>query len=580
MRASRRASVHPSLAAAFAAVLLAACGGSSDDGEAPAPAPTALSETGTFPTGLSVGSPGELQAALASSAGAAPNDGLRVAYDWGRGLWKSLSGRGQPGDAARLALAALPIGSAHASGTMRPEMEVMAERIRRILDGDSSVDLASVLDLQGLFTPSGNANCYGPQMLYANHEDAGSGSSSGSLPGGDLGLWLEYENGTQPCVAAQLKQRTRSVRGQTTQGLVMAALMRLTVARSSTLAMPAAGASTDASTEMQAALRAVPALAAVVVHAATISLDSGGSVYTYRLALDNGVSGAGAQLGEVIMTHTKGSGPAVFNGVLQVAGFSLSNDAAMGCEDAKDSGTGLYQLANVSTVTYTRDGSAIAFGSRNGNYCGHPSATTVANYGAAVASLTSAGELDPSVKLGGNTRGVSTGWRGNFSRFASAIDKDTGAGNFLFAWQAGPMDNASRMLAITADYNSATDTRTLGGYFGFGDDIATSSGALSGMICNWAGPGNSHTPQASFQSQVATHTGSAVGFSIASGASKIAYAPTNSCASTTTSFDLDANNTLDSGEGVGTASDLDVPSGTNTVQQEIESRGFVIPPLF
>lgn len=582
MRSSARTIVTPSLAAAFAAILVAGCGGGSDEASAPvsAPAPTALSETGTFPTGLAVGSPGDLQTALATAALSSRTDGLRFAYDWSRGLWKTLKGEGRPGDFAKLATAALPIGSAHATGEMRPEIEVLAEKIRRVLDGDTSVDIATVLDLQDVFSSSGNANCYGPQMPYASHDDAGTGPSSGTLPGGDLGIWLEYENGVQPCVAAQLKQRTRGVRGQTMQGLVMTALMRLTVARSTSLSMPAAGATTDASAEVQVKLRTVPALAAIVVHAATISLDSGGTTYTYRLALDNGVSGAGMKLGEVTMIHVKGSGPTLFNGVMQVAGFSLSSDAAMGCDDAKDSSTGLYQVASVSTVKYTRSGTSVAFGSRNGNYCGHPSSSSSSNYVTDVASLTSGFELDPMIKLSGNLRGTSKGWRGNFSRFASAFDKDTGAGDFLFAWQAGAMDNATRMLAVTSDYNSATDTRTLGGYFGFGADVATTDGTMQGMICNWAGPGQSHTARSSFQSQVATHTGSAAGFTIASGGSKIAYAPTNSCSSTTTSFDLNADGTLASGEGVGTASALDVPTGTNTVQQEIESRGFAIPGLF
>ena len=166
--------------------------------------------------------------------------------------------------------------------------------------------------------------------------------------------------------------------------------------------------------ELQTKLRSVPALASAVVHAASLSLDSAGSTYTYRLALANGASGAGARLVEVVMTHAKGSGPVVSNGVMRVAGFTLSNDAAMGCEATKDGATNLYQLAHLSTVKYSRDGATLAYGSRNGNYCGHPSATTVADYGAQIASLTSGAELDPSVKVSGNLRCTSTGWRGNF----------------------------------------------------------------------------------------------------------------------------------------------------------------------
>lgn len=569
-------------AVGFVGLLVAGCGGGGGSAVETPAAPVvagALSASGSFPTGLAVGSPGDLQTATLV-ASAESSTGLRFAYDWGRALWSGLRGAGQPGELKRLAATTLPMGSAQAAASMRPEVEALAEKIQRVLDGDSSIELGSVLDLQDMFAPSANASCYGPQMPYASHQDALSGAASGTLPGGDLGIWLEYENGVQPCVAAQLKQRTRGVRGQTMQGLLMTAVMRLTIARSSTLSMPAAGASTDAAAEVQTKLRTVPALASVVVHAASVSLDSAGTTYTYRLALGNGASGAGARLGEVVMSHTKGGTPTAFNGVMRVAGFTLSNDSAMGCEDTKDSTTGMYQVAHVSTVKYSRDGSTLAYGSRNGNYCGHPASTSLADYGVQVAGLTAGAELDAAAKLSGNLRGTSTGWRGNFSKFAGTIDKASGSGNYLFAWQAGTMDNASRMLAVSSGYNSATDTRTLSGYFAFGADIAATDGTLQGMVCNWAGPGNNHTPQASFQSQVASHTGSATRFTVPSGGSKIVYAPTNSCSSSSTSFDADANGLLASGEGVGTASGLDLPSGSNTVQQEITARGFVKPGLF
>jgi hypothetical protein len=43
---------------------------------------------------------------------------------------------------------------------------------------------------------------------------------------------------------------------------------------------------------------------------------------------------------------------------------------------------------------------------------------------------------------------------------------------------------------------------------------------------------------------------------------------------------VNVDGTIGAGEGVGTTTDLDVPSGAYTVQQEIESRGFVKPALF
>lgn len=97
---------------------------------------------------------------------------------------------------------------------------------------------------------------------------------------------------------------------------------------------------------------------------------------------------------------------------------------------------------------------------------------------------------------------------------------------------------------------------------------------------DWAGPGNNHAPAAAFQSQTATMDAANMQFAIPANGSHIAYAPTNSCASTTTEYDKNLNHTLDASEGAGMASELDKPTGTNTVQQEIVSRGFAVPSLF
>ena len=67
---------------------------------------------------------------------------------------------------------------------------------------------------------------------------------------------------------------------------------------------------------------------------------------------------------------------------------------------------------------------------------------------------------------------------------------------------------------------------------------------------------------------------------IASGDSKLDYAPTNSCDATTTEFDKNADHRLSPGEGAGTTNGLDQPAGGNTVQQELTARGFQTPTLF
>jgi hypothetical protein len=558
----------------LALVLLGACGGNPSSSSASAGSDSVTAD-GTFPTGLSVGTPTALSTTGAVTA-AAPVKGLRYTLDFGRATWAALS-QGDTGTLGRLATALVPAGRAHAATVVEPDLKGDTAVIDKLFSGDPSVTLGAALNLGALFNGSNNANCYGPSLAYSSHENfvGGMPAAAGTLPGGDLGLWTATEGAGTPCVAAQLNARVAGVKGRVKHGLRLMAVMRRTVGRNS-LTMPAAGSSLDIQPELQTTLSAVPAFSGVTVNAATIALDSGGSVYTYRLLVSHG-TGASAVSGEVILRHTPGGSTTAYSGVMQVAGFQLSNDPAFSCSDEVDSGTGRFKVAQVSTVKYSRSGAAINFGSRDAQYCGHPSVSD-SNLAAQVASFTVDGQLDPTVKISGNTRSGGTGWRAGFTRFAGGFDKDTVAGDFLFAWQAGTGDGNARGLAVHADYNSATEARTLNGYFAFTGDVATTDGSLLGMICNWAGPGNSHTPASAFQSQTASLTASATDYAL--GASKITYAPTTSCSSTTTSFDVDVSGTIASGEGVGMVADLDTPSGANTVQQEIELRGFVKPSLF
>jgi hypothetical protein len=558
------------------AALVAACGGSPSTSTTSSS--SSVSSAASFPTGLAVGSPTDLSTASSLTASASDLSGARFARDWGRALWQAVLDS-KPYQMGRLAAAALPLGIAHAAPAMVPDLKVSASRVEKILSGSTSTPLGSVLVLEDLFADGGNASCYGPSLAYRLHEDAGGGIASGTLPGGDLGLWLQYE-GTQPCVSAQLSRRVAGVKGRSLQGLLLMAALRRTIEASSTLAMPRAGGSTDVTTAFATMLHTVPAFAGITVYAASVALDSAGTTYTYRLAMGNGATDATARSGEIVMRHSPGSSETAYSGVMQIAGFSLTNDAAMGCSDLTDSGTGLMQGAQVTTLKYSRSGATVAFASRSGNYCGAPSSTASTAWGADVASFTSDGQLDPSVKLSGPVRGGNKGWRANFSRFAGNFDKDSVAGNFLYAWQAGTGDNHSRAMAVNTDYNSATETRSMKGYFAFASDIATTDGSLLGMICNWAGPGNSHTPQLRFQSQTASLGSTDMNFVIPSGGNKITYAPTNSCSSITTEYDVNVDHTISAAEGAGTTANLDVPSGINTVQQELTARGFTKPTMF
>lgn len=568
------------IAAGVTMSVMACGGGSKSDAGGSASTSTAAS---TFPTGLAIDSPTAVGEGTAPTAAARFN-GLRYATDWIRAARQAWQ-QGDTQALARLSTAALPMGSAHARNGRAPALHEKAALIEKVLSGDSSVPLAAVLDLDDLFsTGGGNANCYGPTLLYASHQDSSGGPDSGTLPGGDLGLWTATEGNTAvPCVAAQFNARVSGVRRQTVQGLLMMAAMRKAIAVSPTVSMPAPGNTVNVRLPMAAALGVAFAGRPFVLRTdlATVSLDSAGSTYTYRLVLDNDRAGDDYRRGEIIMRHTPGDGDTAYSGVLQVSGFQHSNDAALGCTDTKSSDHTWFQTARVSTVKYSREGGDVQFSARAANYCGHPSDDAGLDYGAQVASFQADGQLDPTVKLSAQVRGSTLGWRGNFERFAGDYDRDDVTGTFLYAWQAGTGDSHARALVAASTLDTVSGDRTVQGHFAFSGAIDGShAGEVQGMICNWAGPGNSHTPTAKFQSQTAVLTASASSYAV-SGSSKITYAPTNSCNSTTTTYDVDVNGSLTSSEGVGTVADLDGLSGSHsTVDEELRSRGWSLPGLY
>ena len=555
MSSSLPSFARPVLALAFP-LLLSACGGGGGSGGELASAlvtdtpttRTSPSASESFPTSLVVASPAELGGTAVAAATTA------------RAL-------------------AVPLGA----GAGRAELTDMGARIEAVLAGDTSVSLGGLLSLGDLFLQGSNAGCYGPQLLYANHEDS-SGTASGLLPGGDLGLWLPTDTASgQPCVVAQLNARTAGVKHATRQGLLLMAAMRATITRSGgVLALPAAGFRTDLTTPFSTVLAALPALTGWTVHAATVSLDPFGKTYTYRLAVSRDAGTSAGRSGEIVLQHRPGATAAAYSGVLRVAGFDLASDATFGCSDRMTSGR--YQRARVTTVRYSRQADQIDFGARSGQYCGAPADLADTDYARQVASLAT-NELDPAEQLPAGApgsavvAGTSTGWRGNFDRFGGRYDRTTGAGQFLYAWQAGTGDRHARALAVRSTYDSTADSRTVQGYFAFTDALATTDGSLLGMVCNWAGLGAVHTPAAHFQSQTATLAGLASTF--VATASRLTYAPTNACASTTTVFDANADGTLAAGEGQGTLSALDAPaSPAVSVQDELLSRGYRQPGYF
>lgn len=566
---------------ATSAAILSACGGGSST--------TSTSSTTTsvtaFPTGVAVGSPTELSStsSVVASLNLPPSQRFET---WALATWDAVK-QGNWSDLKQLAWQGLPLMTAQASTDKVPEAKVTASEIEAIATGSRT--LAQIgLTLNDLFaTQSPNAGCFGPKLYYQHHDNGSDTTPAGSdpypsLPSGDLGLWtaMDAETG-QPCAAAQMNARLGKVKKQTRQGMLLMASMRRAIAASASLSMPVAGGQTDLTSAISTIVSALSA--STTINAATLDLNGAGTIYTYRLVLSRG-TGASAESAEIVIRHAPGASLTQFSGVMSIVVSQLSSDPAFGCTDETTSisSTSYYKVASISTLRYDRNGTSLKFGSRFGQYCGAPLNASADHLGN-LATLDSNNELDPSATLSGNTRSSVKGWRGNFSRFAGDLDKDTQAGDFLYVWQAGTGDSNGRGFQVHSAYNSGTETRTAKAFFGYTAAITGTPTSLQGMICNWAGPGNSHTPASKFQSQLMTLTSSATAWAMDNADSHIAYAPTTSCTidnSGTMVFDVDLSDTIDSGEGRSGTLDLDVPSGSNTVQQEINARGYTPPTLF
>jgi hypothetical protein len=443
-----------------------------------------------------------------------------------------------------------------------------------VLAGASGASLAGLLEFAPLFAAGADAGCFGPAMLYANHED-GSGAESGLLPRGTLGLWTDTDTTTgQPCAVAQLSARTTGLEQTTRQALLLVAALRAMLhASGDALAMPAAGARTDLSQPFAAVLALLPALSDLRVQAATVALDAGGSTYTYRLTVHRGAGTSTRRSAEIVLQHRPGATATAHDGVLRVAGFDLGTDATTGCSDRMTSGR--YQRARVTTVRYRRQGDQIDLGARSAQYCGAPADLADADHAAQVAAFTPAGELDPAAAL----PAVAHGWRSDFDRFGAQYDRATGTGQFLSVWQTRPGDGHARALAAHSQLDPAVDQHTVAVHFAHTTPLASTDGRLLGLVCNPAGPGAAQSPTRWFQSQTATRMGTSAPF--VATRSRLAHAPTNACTSTTTVFDANADGTLSAGEGLGAGHALDAPTApATTVQDELLSRGYRPPGYF
>lgn len=542
-------------AALFASsALLIACGGGGSS-----------SSASVFPTGLALSSPSDMQ--LGSNALAArspsPFDALKEALF---ALY-----RGDRDTAAVAFGKLLPISSAWAA-TRSPRYIAAANRINALLTGATPASTAAFFNPTRFLASVTNAGCYGPSVLYQNHPDHPTAptSNSGTLPSGDLGMWTVTDTATgHVCASAQLDARMDGISQRANTGLMTLASL-INVGAAAGKALPAAGSSLSLVPEMNTAFSA----SGLTFSTATVA-QSSASVWTYTVQFSFTDTASPPLLHnvEIKLTHTPGASSTNYGGLLTYA-VTRGSVNRLNCPG---------DTVDVGTLKYSRTGTTVAnLVHREGNYCGTGTPSSLAT---SVADFSSDGQLDPAGKWPGTgTRG----WANNFSRFGANYDPTTSQGYYALGWQAGYNDGNSRLFNIGLNYNSTTELRDGESYFGYGSDIATSSGAIQGFICNWAGPGNSHTLQDYFQRQFVTFNDTSgkweAGASGAPSSSNITFAPTNSCAYAgggTFHYDKNANGSLD--DTAGSATVLDMKNRTfgattyATIPLAIAGRGMVVP---
>ena len=132
---------------------------------------------------------------------------------------------------------------------------------------------------------STSANCYGPSVAYTNHSF---NASSGSWPGGDLGIWEPTATSGEACASDQLNSRLKGVASYADLAIFMMSGMAC-VANKNSLSLPAASASLVLTTQMVGNLNingsSADVTSAVIYRDADVS---GTRVYRYTLTATQG----------------------------------------------------------------------------------------------------------------------------------------------------------------------------------------------------------------------------------------------------------------------------------------------------
>ncbi len=356
--------------------------------------------------------------------------------------------------------------------------------------------------------------CYGPAVDYTNYPIGG---GSGQLPTGDLGIW-NTTNGSrnEACLAAQVNSLVGRFGDRVKKAQLFMA-SALCVARLSNITLPQeVGESVDLTT----AIREAAATRETVFDTGNVKIsrlaDSSNGKAVYQLVREGtftppGGGGNSATISMVLKHSPQDETNSTYRGLLTFTWSGLTPGG--GCDPGVSKGTAATSIAYEKSSA-----SSLNMEIREGTFC--TNSTVSGMFGAD-------GQVDPSY----STLSHLDGWSSNFNRAFFNVDPSSGTGTYAFAWQAGSGDDATRVFNATL---SSTGGSTGGpggvGYFGYGPTVSSSGvGSITKMICNWAGPGNSHIGLSSAQRQGFLLNPSTGVFESDPTLLNMKYAPTNDC---------------------------------------------------
>lgn len=434
------------------------------------------------------------------------------------------------------------------------------ESVDRILNTTDVSNCAFDPDL--FFAQDGDASCFGPELAYYHHPDADSSDPDydGTLPGGDLGLWSETDAETgEPCAAAELNARMDGLRSKSLASLTGLATL-VCVVRSNGYDFPSSS-TLDLTADMNAlGLLNLSFSSASISH--TVNGD-GNDEYAYELEFTYETGLSFPEIA-IAMRHVPGeSAGAAYSG--QISYLADHEFSASNCPSSEVTINGSLQYENSGADSMIQQ-------ARSALFCGH-----------GVDGRDADNLVDPSDKY--DPIDAPNGWGDNFNVFTAQYDTSTLAGNYSYAWQAGPDDGLSRVFNVAIPQSASETLNPIHAFYGYGDDIASSDGGIQGFVCNWAGPGSDQSLQNALQYQLLNYDRDSEAFTVSS--SRLVYVPTNSCeddASGDFAYDADGDGFLSLAELSATsfanellsASDED-GDGTATISETVESYGFTLP---